>query len=112
MANTAFKDYKTTQAYKNEVAAVLNNIVLQSAFQQATKTFARNKYSNLIELAFLENDAMVTPKMLKIGRQAHIIHDGVEYVSLLSGKEINGGKITLTFGTIRLELTSYLKGRY
>jgi hypothetical protein len=112
MANTAFKDYKTTQAYKNEVAAVLNNIVLQSAFQQATKTFARNKYSNLIELSFLENDAMVTPKMLKIGRQAHIIHDGVEYVSLLSGKEMNGGKITLTFGTIRLELTSFLKGRY
>jgi hypothetical protein len=69
-------------------------------------------YSNLIELAFLENDAMVTPKMLKIGRQVHIIHDGVEYVSLLSGKEMNGGKITLTFGTIRLELTSFLKGRY
>ena len=112
MANTAFKDYKNTQAYANEVAAVLNNIVLQSAIQQATKAFARNKYSNLIELTFLENDAMITPKSLKIGRQVNIIHDGAEYVSLLSGKELSGGKILLTFGTIRLELTSFLKGRY
>jgi hypothetical protein len=49
---------------------------------------------------------------MQMGRIVEIIHDGVIYNSVLSGREVASGVIKLIFGTIRLELTSYLKGRY
>lgn len=112
MANTAFRDYKNTQAYQNEIAQVYATVVLENAIQQAVKVFAKNKYNNLIELTSLSDDSMVDPKDMQIGQEVQIIHDGVAYTSMLSGKEYRSGQIKLEFGTIRLELTSWLKGRY
>jgi hypothetical protein len=66
----------------------------------------------LIELSALATDPMINPLDMQMGRIVEIIHDGVIYNSVLSGREVASGVVKLIFGTIRLELTSYLKGRY
>lgn len=80
--------------------------------QLATKAFIKSKYQNLIEFTVLANDSILEPLNLKMGQVVNVIHDGKSYNSILSGRQIVAGKVKLIFGTIRLELTKYLKGRY
>lgn len=112
MANTGFKDYKETAAYTAEVAQAYETIILDNAISQAIKVFAKNKYNNLIELTCINGDSMIKPEQMEIGQEVEILHEGVSYISMLSGKEVREGKTKLSFGTIRLKLTSWLKGRY
>ena len=51
---------------------------------------------------------MITPLSLNIGRVVNIIHNGVAYNSILTGKEISNSLVKLIFGTIRLDLTKIL----
>ena len=51
---------------------------------------------------------MIKPLDMNIGQVVNIIHEGVSYNSILSGKQIKNGLVTLIFGTIRLELTKIL----
>jgi hypothetical protein len=112
LASSGLSAYKKTTAYEDEIRAVYNSAVNAAMQDRAKALFAKNKYSNLIELTMLANDSMIKPLEREMGTAATIIHDGVAYSSILSGREIRNGLATLTFGTIRLELTSYLKGRY
>ena len=90
------------QQYKTEKFADL----LQA---YANKIFKTSKYTNNIELTVSPDDTMINPLDMKIGQVVHIIHDGVSYNSILSGKEIQqNGLVKLVFGTIRLELTKLL----
>ncbi len=104
--------YKKTVNYESEIQSIYAETVADAMRRRAEATFAKNKYSNLIELTTLSDDAMIHPLDISIGQIVEVIHDGVVYNSLLSGREVKDGLVTLIFGTIRLELTKYLKGRY
>lgn len=75
----------------------------------ASETFGDISYKNLIELEVIPDDTLVKPKEMQIGQTVNIIHKGISYNSILSGKEIKPDKIKLIFGTIRLNLTSIVK---
>jgi hypothetical protein len=111
-ASTAISDYKKTSAYEAEIQAIYSQAVATAMYQRAKALFAKNKYSNLITLSVLSNDTLVNPLTIPIGATAQIIHKGTVFNSILSGRQTGNGLTTLTFGTVRLELTSYLKGRY
>lgn len=111
-ARQAYNKYKETQAWRNEIEAAVHTIFDTTADEKAKETFASNKYSNLIELTVNEDDSMINPHDLRMGQVVNVIHDGKSYNSILSGRQVAAGKIKLIFGTIRLELTKYLKGRY
>lgn len=112
MARTALASYKKTAAYEAEISAVYAQAIADAMTVKVGSTFAKNKYCNLIELSALSTDPMIEPLNMQMGRIVEIIHDGVIYNSVLSGREVASGVVKLIFGTIRLELTSYLKGRY
>lgn len=74
----------------------------------ANKVFKASKYSNNIELTVKADDPMINPLTMPIGQVVNIIHEGVSYNSILTGREVKGGLVKLIFGTIRLELTKIL----
>lgn len=81
----------------------------QSAATLAAKVFDTESYNNLIEITVLNNDSLVNAKKISIGQEVLVISNGREYSSILTGYE-KGSKTKLIFGTIRLELTKFLKG--
>lgn len=108
-ANKAVSAYKNTAEYQAEIADAIRSASTQESVRaKAVAEFAKNKYSNLIELTVKADDTMINPMDLEIGQTVNIIHEGVSYNSILSGKEIKGGLVKLIFGTIRLELTKIL----
>jgi hypothetical protein len=109
---SALNLYKKTTEYTNEINGIYSSAVADAMENRAGAAFAKNKYSNLIELTMLEGDELIKPLEMGMGQEVSIIHNGVVYSSLLSGRSVQDGMVTLSFGTIRLELTSYLKGRY
>ena len=50
----------------------------------------------------------VKPNNIQLGQTALIIHNDSVYSSILTGKKISDN-ITLTFGTVRVDLTKKLK---
>ena len=81
------------------------------ALAKAQKTFNKNKYDNLIELSLMNDDELLSPWAVGMGQIVNVISDGVSYGSILTGREMKDNVTTLIFGTIRQELTKYLKGR-
>ena len=81
------------------------------ALAKAQKTFDKNKYDNLIELSLINDDELLSPWAVGMGQIVNVISDGVSYSSILTGREMRDNVTTLIFGTIRQELTKYLKGR-
>lgn len=84
-------------------------------FEQAAEAKARDlleyaEYENLIELEFELDDRLVNPMKMRIGQEAVIIHDNIQYSTYLTAVK-RDKKITLIFGNIREELTKILKGR-
>ena len=80
----------------------------QVAASEAAEAFGNIEYQNLIELSVMNDDSMINPNDLDIGQEVAVIHDGISYLSILSGKEV--GQLTkLIFGSIRLDLTKILK---
>lgn len=116
MAQSAMNRYKASSTYTNDVAARATSrqasAVTDHINNMAASIFAKNKYNNLIELTVRIDDPIVKPMQLKMGQKVEVIHDGTSYSTILTGREIEGGKVKLIFGTVRLELTKYLKGRY
>ena len=72
--------------------------------------FSKNKYEDYIEIEVACDDSLVKPLDLKIGQQAHIIHEGIQFTTVLSGRIVDT-TATLIFGFVRLEFTKHLKGR-
>lgn len=82
----------------------------EEAEKKAEASFAGNQYENLIELECLNDDMIVDPLGLRIGQTVEVISGQQVIESILTGRRI-GETTMLTFGTIRLELTKFLKGR-
>ena len=112
----------TTSEISSALTAYRSSAEYQAAYQQyktekfaelleayANKVFKTSKYSNNIEILVKPDDDMIKPLEMNIGQVVNIIHEGVSYNSILSGREIqNNGLVKLIFGTIRLELTKIL----
>lgn len=78
------------------------------AKSRAKEQLAPQKYQQIIELSFRENDRMIEPDTLDVGVTAMIHHNGKAYRSILTGWKSEGGIKTLMFGCLRLELTKKL----
>lgn len=81
-----------------------------AAYAEAFSKLKKEILNHLIELECMENDQLVEPVTMKIGQNVTIIIAGVEYHTMLTGKKIKNGKVILSFGCVRLELTKKLKG--
>jgi hypothetical protein len=107
--NSAYTEYFGSPEYENDVKTESGTIIQKDANEIAKKAFSSNKYSNYIELTYQKDDSMINPLTMAIGQEVNIIHEGVSYNSILSGREIQkNGLVKLIFGTIRLELTKIL----
>ena len=82
------------------------------ALNKATSVLKAAQYTNLIELQCTEDDFLITPKELEMGQKVKVISDGQIYSSILTAMSLKDGIATLTFGTIRLELTKQLKKKW
>jgi len=78
------------------------------AQNEASNTFSRAAFSNLIELTMRNGDELVKPDEMPFGQIVNVISDGSSYQSILTGREI-GKNTKLIFGTVRLELTKILR---
>lgn len=107
--NSAYNEYFGSTSYEDHVTEMSETTIQQDANEIAKKAFSSNKYSNYIELTYQKDDSMINPLTMAIGQEVNIIHEGVSYNSILSGREIQkNGLVKLIFGTIRLELTKIL----
>lgn len=104
----AINAYKQSAQYQSDFARYKAEKFSDILTAYANKIFKASKYSNNIEIVVKQDDSMIKPMEMKIGQVVNIIHDGVSYNSILTGKEIKGGLVKLIFGTIRLELTKIL----
>lgn len=81
------------------------------ADSEAAEVFGSIEYNNLIELVVLNDDALVKPYELEIGQAVDVYSKGKIYRSILTARTV-AKQTTLTFGTIRIDLTKILKRRY
>jgi hypothetical protein len=108
IVTSALNAYKQSDEFRRSFEIYKAQNLTSIVAGYAKKVFKTSKYKNLIELTIKADDTMINPMNLEIGQTVNIIHDGVSYNSILSGKEIKGGLVKLIFGTIRLELTKIL----
>lgn len=78
------------------------------AEEKAIELLTPQKYDNEISLTYAVNDRIANPLNIAIGTQATIYVDGASYSSILTGKAFSAGKIQLTFGCVRIDLTKRL----
>ena len=80
----------------------------QMADSEAADVFGSIEYNNLIELEMQNDDSLVKPYQMEVGQVVNVISDGVSYSSILTGRKVEQ-TTTLTFGTVRLDLTKILR---
>ena len=78
------------------------------ALSRAKEILTPAKYDNEIVLQYDRDDLLARPADILIGTATTIYLDGTAYASILTGKRIEGQKITLIFGVTRTELTKQL----
>lgn len=81
-----------------------------AAYDKAWNVFSTNAYENLIEIECMKDDTLIAPDTMQVGQVANVISNGSVYQTILTGKKVTD-RCRLIFGTIRLELTTQLKGR-
>ncbi|MCR5098754.1 MAG: hypothetical protein K6B14_07395 [Lachnospiraceae bacterium] len=107
--NTIINNYKQSAAYQEAYEIYKQEKFADLLQAYANKVFKTSKYTNNIEITVSPDDPMIKPLEMEIGQVVDIIHDGVSYNSILSGREVQkNGLVKLIFGTIRLELTKIL----
>lgn len=82
-----------------------------ASYQEALDKLTPEEYDNLIELTVEADDSLINPDDMSIGQKAVILHNGVEYHTILTGIERRQKRIKLIFGAVRTELTKKLKRR-
>lgn len=83
-----------------------------AALAKAMSDLKSTKFENLIEIECQEDDLLIRPHTRYIGQEAAIIKNATSYSTVLTGYRYKSGKVTLIFGTIRLELTKILKKKW
>lgn len=80
----------------------------QDALDQAVETLSPQQYDNEITLQYRTEDALVNPEQAQIGTPCTIYTGGLAYTSILTGRSVGPGTVTLTFGAVRISLTKKL----
>ena len=80
----------------------------QDAQDKAVETLTPEQYDNEIILQYRAGDNLVRPEDIQIGTTATIMVDGTAYTSILTGRSIDAGTVTITFGAVRVDLTKQL----
>lgn len=78
------------------------------AKEAADKELEKKDFDNCIELIFPSGYKLIPD--IDIGQETEIYHNGIKYTSFLTARELSKDSIvTLTFGSVRLDLTKILK---
>lgn len=78
------------------------------ALNLAKQTLTPKAFDNEVVLKYRRGDMIAQPMQMEIGTKAVIYIGGTAYRSILTGKEIEAGAVTLTFGKVRAALTKKL----
>lgn len=81
------------------------NTFAQLAQNSADDILGNVEHENYITIECLIDDSLIRPLELDFGQYVHVISNGKQYTSILTGKEIED-TVVLTFGTLRLDLTT------
>lgn len=82
---------------------------VEAATEAAYSELSSSSWDNCIELEVYVDDANITPMTLYIGQVVEIYYKGASYKSILTGRILDGDKITLIFGSERIEYTKRRK---
>ena len=81
---------------------------IAETFTKAKEVLAVGQYDNEVILSVWEDDKIVNPTEIEIGTIVTLLLKGETYYSILTGYQVEGNIITLTFGAVRTELTKKL----
>ena len=95
-------DIESTVAIEGQTFAAAAQLI-------ATDRFSGRAYNNLIELTVMNDDSLIDPQSMELGQEVSVITNGVAYNSYLTGISV-GDLTTLTFGTVRIDLTKIIRG--
>lgn len=82
---------------------------VEAATEAAYSELSSSSWDNCIELEVYVDDVNITPMTLYIGQVVEIYYKGASYKSILTGRILDGDKITLIFGSERIEYTKRRK---
>lgn len=74
----------------------------EAALDVAYGSLSGSAWDNLIEIDAYADDINVTPMSLSIGQVVTIFYKEAKYTSILTGRKLDGDKITLMFGSERI----------
>lgn len=104
----AVRMVRSTEPEYNQDKTVKKSFADQ-ADAEAEDLFGGISYNNNIELSVLKDDALIHPLSMDIGQMAVIYNQGTAHNSILTATKIEDNLVTLTFGTIRLDLTKLIR---
>lgn len=81
---------------------------IQETFTKAKEVLSVGHYDNEVILSVWEDDKIINPRSIEIGTIVTLLLKGETYYSILTGYQVEGSIITLTFGAVRTELTKKL----
>lgn len=81
---------------------------IQETFTKAKEVLSVGHYDNEVILSVWEDDKIINPRSIEIGTITTLLLKGETYYSILTGYQVEGSIITLTFGAVRTELTKKL----
>lgn len=82
---------------------------VEAATEAAYSELSSSSWDNCIELEVYVDDVNISPMTLYIGQVVEIYYKGASYKSILTGRILDGDKITLIFGSERIEYTKRRK---
>lgn len=85
------------------------NSFIEAATEAAYSALSSSAWDNCIELEVYVDDINVTPMQLSIGQTVDVRYQGASYTSILTGRIMDGNKITLVFGSDRIQYSKRFK---
>lgn len=82
---------------------------IEAATESAYSELSSSAWDNCIELETYVDDINVTPMQISIGQVVDVRYQGASYISILTGRTMDGNKITLVFGSDRIQYSKRFK---
>ena len=76
-----------------------------AAIEAAYQNLSGLEWDDLIELQCATNDVVINPMLIKIGQLVTIYYKDGIYSSILTGRTVSEGTVTLIFGSERITFT-------
>lgn len=81
----------------------------EAAVEAAYSELSSSSWDNCIELETYVDDVNITPMELEIGQAVTVYYKEASYTSILTGRNLDGSKITLIFGSDRIKYSKRYK---